>query len=283
MANQKLLEVFLNTKQILCRNDYYIYISKKVIHVTNSENMIPHLMGLQYIGRADMFTGDRGVYMIKKQRVKYESLEKLVRKYYHGQNKQDSILAVVLGKINNLHKIKDILSTYSQLYLYDVTANPESELKTDYLLVNQQKDMVLQLGMIKVDKNKTQEYHCNSFMVDYKVNENYDLHYRNLTKCYEISKIVKKDKITKCAVVIYQSSAAEKREKDGIRKMLFQAGISADEKLISAVFGLNQKLGEYHTFEMLKNSEMLLDKCHNEYEQMEVKEFINLWRYYPLK
>lgn len=65
--------------------------------------------------------------------------------------------------------------------------------------------------------------------------------------------------------------------------MLFQAGISADEKLISAVFGLNQKLGEYHTFEMLKNSEMLLDKCHNEYEQMEVKEFINLWRYYPLK
>ena len=245
--------------------------------------MIPHLMGLQYIGRADMFTGDRGVYMIKKQRVKYESLEKLVRKYYHGQNKQDSILAMVLGKINNLHKIKDMLSTYSQLYLYDVTANPESGLKTDYLLVNQQKDMVLQLGMIKVDKNKTQEYHCNSFMVDYKVNENYDLHYRNLTKCYEISKIVKKDKNTKCAVVIYQSSAAEKREKDGIRKMLFQAGISADEKLISAVFGLNQKFGEYHTFEMLKNSEMLLDKCHNEYEQMEVKEFINLWRYYPPK
>lgn len=66
MANQKLLEVFLDTKRILCRNDYYIHIPKKIIHITNSENMIPHLMGMQYIGRPDMFTGDRGAYMIKK-------------------------------------------------------------------------------------------------------------------------------------------------------------------------------------------------------------------------
>lgn len=29
-----------------------------------------------------------------------------------------------------------MLSTYSVLYLYDVSANPGSELKTDYLLVN---------------------------------------------------------------------------------------------------------------------------------------------------
>ncbi|MCI5934248.1 MAG: hypothetical protein MRZ65_01865 [Lachnospiraceae bacterium] len=43
--------------------------------MTNSENMIPHLMGMQYVGRPDMFTGDRGVYMIKKGRLKYDSLE----------------------------------------------------------------------------------------------------------------------------------------------------------------------------------------------------------------
>lgn len=67
MANQKLLEVFLQVKQILCRNDYYIHIPKKIIHVTNSENMIPHLMGLQYIGRPDMFTGDGGAYMMLRQ------------------------------------------------------------------------------------------------------------------------------------------------------------------------------------------------------------------------
>ena len=70
-------------------SDYYIHIPKKIIHVTNSENMIPHLMGMQYIGRPDMFTGDRGAYMIKKQRLKYDSLEKLVQKYYRGKSKQD--------------------------------------------------------------------------------------------------------------------------------------------------------------------------------------------------
>ena len=191
MANQKLLEVFLHTKWILCKNDYYIHIPKKIIHVTNSENMIPHLMGMQYVGRPDMFTGDRGVYMIKKGRLKYDSLEKLVRKYYRGENKQASLIAMVNGKIDNLHRIEDMLSTYSDLYLYDVAANPELELKTDYLLVNHQEETVLQLGLVKSNKKKVQEYHCNSFMVDYKKNDDYDLHYRNLTQRYEISKIVR--------------------------------------------------------------------------------------------
>lgn len=168
MANQKLLEVFLDAKRILCRNDYYIYIPKKVIHVTNTENMIPHLMGMQYVGRPDMFTGDRGAYMIKKGRLKYDSLEKLVRKYYRGENKQASLHAMINGKIDNLHRIEDMLSTYSELYLYDVAANSELELKTDYLLVNQLEEMVLQLGLVKSYNKKVQEYHCNSFMVDYK-------------------------------------------------------------------------------------------------------------------
>ena len=234
MANQKLLEVFLDTKRILCKNDYYIHIPKKIIHVTNSENMIPHLMGMQYVGRPDMFTGDRGVYMIKKGRLKYDSLEKLVRKYYRGENKQASLLAMVNGKIDNLHRIEDMLSTYSDLYLYDVAANPELELKTDYLLVNHQEDMVLQLGLVKSNKKKVQEYHCNSFMVDYKKNDDYDLHYRNLTQRYEISKIVREDKITKRAEVIYQSRIAEERELAGIEKMLASVEVSISEKLVKA-------------------------------------------------
>lgn len=278
MANQKLLEVFLDTKQTLCRNDYYIHIPKKIIHITNSENMIPHMMGMQYIGKPDMFTGDRGAYMIKKQRIKYDSLEKLVKKYYRGENKQASILAMVLGKINNLHKIESMLSTYSELYLYDVTANPESELKTDYLLVNQHEEMVLQIGIIKAEKCKTQEYHCNSFMVDYKVNDNYDLHYRNLTQCYDINKIVREDKITKQAEVIYQSNSATEREKTGIKRMLLAAKIPTNEKLIKSVFRLNQKFGEYHTADMLSDSEQLMKKCRNKRDEALVRDFISLWK-----
>ena len=278
MANQKLLEVFMDTKRILCTSDYYIHIPKKIIHVTNSENMIPHLMGMQYIGRPDMFTGDRGAYMIKKQRLKYDSLEKLVQKYYRGKSKQDSMLAMVNGKIDNLYRIKDMLSTYSELYLYDVAANPDSELKTDYLLVNQLEDRVLQLGMVKADKKKVQEYHCNSFMVDYKVNDDYDLHYRNLTQRYEISKIVREDKITKRSEVIYQSTSAKEREKAGIEKMLATVGIERNVKLIKAIFRLNQRFGVYHTTEMLSDSDALMEKCRDKRDEALVKDFISLWR-----
>lgn len=87
------------------------------------------------------------------------------------------MLAMVKGKIDNLHRIIDMLSTYSVLYLYDTSANPELELMTDYLLVNQLEEMVLQLGLVKADKKKVPEYHCNTFMVNYKSNKNYDLHY----------------------------------------------------------------------------------------------------------
>lgn len=76
MASQKLLEIFLVMKEVLCGSDNYIHISGKEIHMTNNENMIPHLMGMQYIGRPYMFTGDKGAYMIKKGRLKYSSIEK---------------------------------------------------------------------------------------------------------------------------------------------------------------------------------------------------------------
>lgn len=278
MANQKLLEVFLDTKRILCASDYYIHIPKKIIHVTNSENTIPHLMGMQYIGRPDMFTGDRGAYMIKKKRLKYDSFEKLVQKYYRGKSKQDSMLAMVNGKIDNLYRIEEMLSTYSELYLYDVAANPESELKTDYLLVNQLDDRVLQLGMVKADKKKVQEYHCNSFMVDYKENDDYDLHYRNLTQRYEINKIVREDKITKRSEVIYQSTSAEERERVGIEKMLVSAGVEENTKLVKAVLRLNQRFGVYHTIEMLSDSDVLMKKCRDKRDEALVKDFISLWR-----
>lgn len=277
MASQRLLEVFLNTKRILCQSDYYIHIPKKIIRLTNSENMIPHLMGMQYIGKPDMFTGDRGAYMIKKGRLKYESLEKLVKKYYQGESKQASLLAMVNGKIDNLYRIETMLSSYSVLYLYDVAANPESELKTDYLLVNQLDEMVLQLGMIKADSKKVQEYHCNSFMADYKRNADYDLHYRNLTHCYEISKIVREDKITKRAEVIYQSREAEIREKSGIEKMLAAESIPTNEKLIKAVLRLNKKFGVYHTLDMLNDKETLIQKYTDKREKALVMDFLALW------
>lgn len=277
MANQKLLEVLLETKQILCRNDYYIHIPKNIIRVTNNENMIPHLMGMQYIARSDMFTGDRGVYMIKKGRLKYKNIESLVRKYYKGSEKQLSILAMVNGKIDNLYRIREMLSTYSVLYLYDTSANPEQALKTDYLLVNQQKELVLQLGLIRAGNKKAVEYHCNSFMVDYKGNADYDLHYRNLTKRYEIAKIIREDKVTKRAEIIYQNRETVQREKSGIEKMLAAEDIVAAEKLINAVFRLNVKFGVYHTIEMLSDRAGLLEKCMDKREKTIVEDFLELW------
>lgn len=259
-------------------SDYYIHIPKKIIHVTNSENMIPHLMGMQYIGSQDMFTGDRGAYMIKKQRLKYNSLEKLVQKYYRGKNKQASVLAMVNGKIENLHKIEDMFSTYSVLYLYDVAANPGSELKTDYLLVNHLEDRVLQLGMVRADNRKMQVYHCNSFMVDYKENNDYDLHYRNLTQCYEITKIVREDKLTKRLEVIYQSRSAEEREMSGIEKMFLAENVQLNDKLKNTIFRLNQRFGEYHTLDMLADFERLVAKCTDKRDEILVQEFISLWK-----
>lgn len=277
MANRKLLEVFLDTKRILCRNDYYIYIPKRVIHITNTESMIPHLMGMQYVGRPHMFTGDRGAYMIKKERLKYSSIEKLVRKYYRGEGKQLSLLAMIEGKINNLYRIENMFSTYSELYLYDVTANPESELKTDYLLVNHMQQLVLQLGIVKSDNKKLHEYHCNSFMVDYKKNNDYDLHYRNLTKRYEISKIVREDKETKQAEVVYQSNSAKERELAGIRRMFESVEIFASQDLLEAVLKLNQKFAQYHTLDMLTDTEQLLKKCNNKADKNYVNHFICAW------
>ena len=54
---QSLIDIFQKTKDVLCKYDYYIYTQKRVLHLTNSELKIPHLMGLQYIGRPNQLQG----------------------------------------------------------------------------------------------------------------------------------------------------------------------------------------------------------------------------------
>ena len=137
---------------------------------------------------------------------------------------------------------------------------------------------MLQLGMVKADKKNVQEYHCNSFMVDYKANDDYDLLYRNLTQRYEIGKIVREDKITKRSEVIYQSKAAEERELAGIEKMFKASGIKENTKLIKAIFRLNQRFGVYHTIQMLSDFDALMEKCRDKRDEALVKDFISLWR-----
>lgn len=118
MADHRLLRIFQNTKEILCGSNYYIYVPKKILHVTNTEDMIPHLMGLQYVGKPRMFTGDHGAYMLKKERITYEGVQKLAQKYYRKAEKQASILGMIYGKMNNLYQIESMLSSYAELYLY---------------------------------------------------------------------------------------------------------------------------------------------------------------------
>ena len=108
MKVQSLIDIFQKTKDVLCKYDYYIYTPKRVLHLTNSELKIPHLMGLQYIGRPNQFTGDFGVYSIKKKRFTHESIEKLVRKYYRTEEKQRLILEMIYRKLNNLHLIDEV-------------------------------------------------------------------------------------------------------------------------------------------------------------------------------
>ena len=100
-----LLEFFQDTKETLCRYDYYIHTQKRILHLTNSEIKIPHLMGMQYLGKPNQFTGDFGAYAIKKQRVTMESVEKLVRKYYKTEEKQRRMPEMIYRKLDNLGEL----------------------------------------------------------------------------------------------------------------------------------------------------------------------------------
>jgi len=273
---QTLLQIFQETKEILCRYDYYIHTRKRVLHLTNSEIKIPHLMGMQYLGKPNKFTGDYGAYAIKKQRITIESLEKLVRKYYKTEEKQRRILEMIHRKLDNLGELGEMFSSYSRLYLYERGQNGESEFQSDYLLVHENKKKILHLGLVKSERGKD-IYHCNSFMTTYQNDRDRDSFFRNLPHRYEIIKIVRENKDTKRAEVIYQSMDAEQREQAGIEKMFAAAGIHTDEKLIKSVLRLNKKFGIYHAVDMLNNREAMLEKCTDKREKNLVIDFLALW------
>lgn len=271
-----LLQIFQDTKEVLCRYDYYIHTQKRILHLTNTEIKIPHLMGMQYLGKPGQFTGDFGAYAIKKQRVTMESVEKLVRKYYKPEEKQRRMLEMIHRKLDNLGELEEMFSSYSRLFLYEKGQNRDSEFQSDYLLVHENGKKILHLGLVKSERGKDL-YHCNSFMTTYQNDRDRDSFFRDLPHRYEIIKIVRENKDTKQKEVIYQSVEAEKRETSGIEKMLTAAGIQADEKLIKFIFRLNKKFGMYHTVDMLNDSETLFRKCTDKREKNLVADFLALW------
>ena len=203
-----------------------------------------------------------------------QSIEKLVAKYYRTEEKQRRILEVIHLKLDNLHLLGEMFSSYSKLYLYDMGKNEESNFDSDYLLVHQLEDRILHLGIIKLNAKSKNLCQCNSFMTTYKKDKNSDAYFCNLQYCYEINKIVREEKVSKRAETIYQSKDAESREYSGIVKMLEAANLSTDEKLVKAIYRLNVKFGCYHTIEMLRDTEALLNKCTDKREEALVKAFM---------
>ena len=278
MKDTRLLKIFNDTKDVLCKYDYYIHTAKRILHLTNTELKIPHLMGLQYVGRPNQYAGDFGVYAVKKGRITLESLEKLVKKYYKTKEKQDRMLKLIHLKLDYLYLLPEMFYSYSKLYLFDINHNPDSEFDSDYLLIHRMEDKVLHLGIVKAQGKEKGLCHCNSFITTYVAERDYDILYRDLSHSYEITKIVREDKITKQAEVIYQSEQVALREKSGIEKMLYAVGIEPEEKLVRYIMKLNVKFGEYHTLDMLSDTEQLMKKCRDKRDEALVKDFISLWR-----
>ena len=277
MKDTRLLQIFQNVKDTICKYDYYIHTSKKIIHLSNTEDKIPHLMGLQYAGRPKQYTGDFGAYAVKKGRITMQSLEKLVQKYYRTEEKQRRILEVIHLKLDNLSFLPEMFASYSKLYLYDLGRREDSDFDSDYLMVHEMGDRTLHLGIIKKDRPEKNLCQCNSFMTTYKKDKNSDSFYRGLEHCYEINRIVREDKMTKRAETIYLSSMAECRERTGIEKMLQAGGIGADEKLVTEIVKVNLKFGIYHTMDMLNDGAGLLAKCVDKREKALVADFLALW------
>ena len=277
MKDTRLLQIFQNVKDTICKYDYYIHTSKKIIHLSNTEDKIPHLMGLQYAGRPKQYTGDFGGYAVKKGRITMQSLEKLVQKYYRTEEKQRRILEVIHLKLDNLSFLPEMFTSYSKLYLYDLGRREDSDFDSDYLMVHEMEDRTLHLGIIKKDRQEKNLCQCNSFMTTYKKDKNSDSFYRGLEHFYEINRIVREDKMTKRAETIYLISMAECRERTGIEKMLQAGGIGADEKLVTEIVKVNLKFGIYHTMDMLNDGAGLLAKCVDKREKALVADFLALW------
>ena len=271
-----LLQIFQNTKEVLCKYDYYIQTPKRILHLTNTDIKVPHLMGMQYLGGPNQFTGEYGVYAIKKQRITLESVEKLVGKYYKTEEKQRRMLEMIHRKLDNLELVGEMFSSYSRLYLYEKEQNKDSEFQSDYLLVHESGKKILHLGIVKAEGSKDL-YHCNSFMTTYQNDRDKEAFYCNLPHRYEINKIIRENKVTKQKEVIYLSEQAELREISGIGKMLSAVGRENDKKLIKLILRLNVKFGVYHTADMLNDKEALLGKCTDKRERALVSDFLSLW------
>ena len=270
---QSLLDIFQETRTVLCKYDYYIYISNRVIHLTNSELKIPHLMGLQYIGRKNQFTGDYGVYSIKKKKITHDSIRRLVKKYYRTKEKQRRVLEMIYRKLNNLSLLEEMFHSYSKLYLYEKTEG--TEFNCDYLVVHESNKVILHLGLIKSADNKG-IFHCNSFMATYQNDREKELFFCNLSHRYEINKIIREDKTTKRTETIYQSSETKCRECTEIEKMLVAEGLNADTKLIKEIVKVNLKFGKYHLLHELSNQSTMLAKCEDKREEALIKSMSEL-------
>ncbi len=64
----------------------------------------------------------------------------------------------------------------------------------------------------------------------------------------------------------------------GITKMLTEAGVETDSELLKYILRLNVKFGEYHTLDMLSDTEQLMQKCRDKRDEALIKDFISLWR-----
>lgn len=273
---QTLLDIFLKTREILCKYDYYIYTPKQILHLTNTELKVPHLMGMQYLGRPNQFTGDNGVYAIKKKRITLNSIEKLVRKYYKKERQQQVMMEMIYRKLDNLYLLEEMFHSYSKLYLYEKAEDMDTGFDCDYLMVHESGKAILHLGLIKSSTRKGM-YHCNSFMTTYQSDRERDIFFRNLSRQYEINKIIREDKQSKEKETVYLSEQAELRERTGITKMFAAAGMEMDDELLKMILRLNVKFGEYHTLDMLFDAGQFKKKCRNKREAALVADFTELW------
>lgn len=152
----------------------------------------------------------------------------------------------------------------------------ETGFDCDYLMVHESGKAVLHLGLVKSSTRKGM-YHCNSFMTTYQSDRERDIFFCNLSRQYEISKIIREDRQSREKETVYLSEQAELRERAGITKMFAAAGMEMDDALLKMILRLNVKFGEYHTLDMLSDTGELIKKCRNKREEALAGDFIRLW------
>lgn len=82
------------------------------------------------------------------------------------------MLEMIYRKLDNLHLLEEMFSSYSKLYLYE--KKEETEFECDYLMVHESGKAILHLGLVR-DAGKKGLYHCNSFMTTYQTSNRCNL------------------------------------------------------------------------------------------------------------